>query len=223
MTMGVHRQGVYPFAPDEVLGVAIGTPNPAYPRQRHVGLIYRLDDSIPRLCHLAWHFKLEDEPLPTDYCWGTSGLDPVNKTVMAAYVALLQQNANEVPYGIDFYSDIYFDDNGRYIAQPIGRGLTCATFILAVFARNGFNLVESDGWPERPDDVEWQQQIISALTRCASPEHIDAIKQNVGAKRFRPEEVAAGVISETIPLEFSAAHALAQEILQDLSRSHSIQ
>lgn len=220
--MAVSRQSACPFAPDEILGVAIGTPIPADPQQRHVGLIYRVDNSGPRFCHLAWHFMLKDEPLPTDYFWGLSGLDPVNKTVMAAYVALLKQNASDVPYGID-YGGIYFDDRGRYVVQPLGRGLTCATFILAVFARNGFDLVKIESWPERPDDIEWQQQIIGVLTHRASREHIEAVKQNIGAKRFRPEEVAAGVISENIPLDFSAAHASAQEILHDMYGNSLIQ
>lgn len=220
--MAVSRQSAHPFAPDEILGVAIGTPNPDNTRQRHVGLIYRVADSGPRFCHLAWHFMLEDEPLPADYFWGSSGLDPVNKVFMAAYVASLKQNASDVPYGID-YGGIYFDDQGCYIVQPLGRGLTCATFILAVFARNGFDLVEVENWPERPDDVEWQQQIIGALTHRASREHIEAVKQNVGAKRFRPEEVAAGVISENTPLDFSAARVLVQEILHDMYGGHPIQ
>ncbi len=219
--MAVSRQSAHPFAPDEILGVAIGTPNPDNTQQRHVGLIYRIDDSGPRLCHLAWHFMLKDEPLPADYFWGSSGLDPVNKVFMAAYVASLKRNASDVPYGID-YGGIYFDDQGRYIVQPLGRGLTCATFILAVFTRNGFDLLETESWLERPDDVEWQQQIISVLDRYASREHIEAVKQNVRAKRFRPEEVAAGVISENIPLDFSAAYALAQEILQDMYGSSPI-
>jgi hypothetical protein len=213
--VAIHRQKVVPFDPDEVLGVAIGTPNSADPQQRHVGMIYRIDDSGPRFCHLAWHLTLTDEPLPANYCWGASGLDPVNKAFMAAYVALLKQNASNVPYGIDF-NGVYFDDQGRYIVQPIGRGLTCATFILAVFARNGFELVKRDSWPERANDVQWQEQIIKVLTPYAGPEHIEAIRTNVGAKRFRPEEVAAGVISENSPLDFSAAQALAQEILHDL-------
>lgn len=220
--MAVHRQSVRPFDSDEVLGVAIGTPNLNNPQQRHVGLIYRVDDSGPRFCHLAWHFKLEDEPLPPLYLWGSSGLDPVNKVVMAAYIALLKQNATGVPYGIS-YNGIYFDDQGRYIVQPIGRGLTCATFILAVFTRNGFELLKTDSWPERLDDVQWQQQIIDALTRYASQEHIEVLMQDVGAKRFRPEEVAAGVISEIIPLDFAAADALAQEILQDVYSSSPTQ
>lgn len=215
--MAVYQQSTLPFAQDEVLGVAIGAPNPDNSQQRHVGFIYQVDDSGPRFCHLAWHYKLEDEPLPPGYCWGPSGLDLLNKTVMAAYVALLKQNAR-VPYSIGYDDEVgYFDNNGRYVAQPIGRGLTCATFILTVFSQLGFKLVDVDNWPERPDDAQWQQQIISALTDYASPEHIEAVKQQVGTKRFRPEEAAAGVISENIPLDFSAAHTLAQEILRDIN------
>jgi len=214
--MHVNSQAVHPFDPDKFLGVGIGIPDENRPNQRHVGIIYQADQSGPRICHLAWHCILKDEPLPASYHWGYSGLDDVNKVVMAAYVALLKQNARSVPYGISYIPEHYFDEQGRYIVQPVGYGLTCATFILAVFARNGFELLQTMHWPNRPDDAEWQQQILDALAGRATPEHIEVARQDVGAKRFRPEEVAAGVISEFIPLDFPTAEKTASEILRDI-------
>lgn len=213
--MRVQSQANKPFDPHELLGVAISS---IHQNQRHVGLIYSDDNNQPQLCHLAWHHKLKDEPLPPQYLWGVSGLDQFNKPFMAAYVSLLKQNSTPVPYGIDYadYSGLYFDDQGNYIEQPIGRGLTCATFILAVFNRKGFNLLQTATWPQRQDDVNWQNQIISTLSNQATSEHVEAMKQNIGAIRFRPEEVAAGVISEDIPLDFTSALAIAIEILSDI-------
>lgn len=216
--MRVKSQAFFPFDQDGILGVGIGAFNPNRPQQRHVGLIYRIDDSGPRFCHLAWHYILKDEPLPIDYHWCASGLDDVNKTVMAAYVALLKKNARAVPYGIDYAPPSKnFDEQGRYIIQPIGYGLTCATFILSVFASNGFKILSTKNWPDRPDDSIWQQQILDDLSERATSEHVEAAAQHVGAKRFRPEEVAAGVMSDDIPLDFPEADRIAQEIIRDIS------
>jgi hypothetical protein len=173
------------------------------------------------MCHLAWHHRLRDEDLPADYQWGESGLDPINRVFMAAYVSLLPQNASVVPYGITTYGPC-FDEQGRYVDQPLGFGLTCATFILDVYARRGFNLLREDQWPERADDALWQRLIIEALTTSgASAQHVEAMREHVGAPRFRPEEVAAGCISEEIPISFDDALTLAQEILQDLQTAAS--
>jgi len=198
-------------------------PNPARPQQRHVGLIYRIDDSGPQFCHLAWHFILKDEPLPEEYYWGPSGLDEINKPFMAAYIALLKQNAKSIPYGIS-YTGIYFDDQGQYIVHPIGYGLTCATFILAVFERNGFNLLQTKYWPSRPEDSVWQEQILNDLQdRGASSEHVEAARKEIGAARYRPEEVAAGVISDEAPLSYPEAESIAKEIIEDLYGASAIE
>ncbi|WP_291997005.1 hypothetical protein [Candidatus Accumulibacter sp. ACC012] len=216
--MAVNNPSEKPFPTDEMLGIAIGTPNS--PNQRHIGFIYRLnEESDPRFCHLAWHHILCDELYEPPYLWGASALDQVNNTVMAAYVATLQQNSNVVNYGFSV-DGLFFRDDGQYVVQPIGRGLTCATFILVVLRRNGFELLKTDDWGDRPGDAEWQNQIIEVLDRCA-PEHAEAMKQDIGASRFRPEEVAGGMISEGIPLSLSDAEKLAGEILQDIQRASS--
>lgn len=213
--MHVFRQSTRTFEPDEYLGIAIGIPNLEHPQQRHVGLIYSDGEYPPRFCHLAWHYTLCDEHLPTEYLWGQSGLDQINKIFMAAYVMQLQQNAQSVPYGIS-YTTPCFDINGKYISQPIGQGLTCATFILAVFESKGIYLLNRDAWQTRDDDEEWQNQIMDLLSRRASPEHIEAMKSNLGDVRFRTEEVTAGFISDAAPLNFESATEIAAEILNDI-------
>ena len=57
----------------------------------------------------------------------------------------------------------------------------------------------------------------------AEPEHIAAVRNDVGAKRFRPEEVVAAVISPSgeWPVRFAAAAALAAQILADLQAART--
>lgn len=215
--MRVFPQSARVFDPGEVLGVGIRHMDPPYEQQLHIGLIYHIDDSGPRFCHLEWHHQLRDELLPPTYLWGPCGLDFVNKPIMAAYVSLLRKNSKSIPYSIEFNDQgIYFDDEGKYIVHPVGQGLTCATFILAVFSRMGFPLLDIDTWQHRQDDVDWQQRILTVLVNYATQEHISAARQNIGSLRFRPEEVAAGIISEDHPLDFPTAQNVAAEILQDI-------
>jgi hypothetical protein len=56
---------------------------------------------------------------------------------------------------------------------------------------------------------------------CA--DHIALLRSDVGAKRFRPEEAAAGVITTQPPLVFHDARALGDEILQDLAQGRVVQ
>ena len=222
--MAVQCETSPAFPSDEVLGIAIGTPHD--PSQRHVGFIYQLNGAGPRLAHLQWHHRATDEPLPSGYCWGASALDSINKAFLAAWVALLQKNSKAVPYGIE-YDDHreYFDNEANYVPQPVGRGLTCATFVLAVYSRTGYPILDAAGWPSnRAGDAEWQRHIIDLLRKNgASSEHVAAVAEDVGCVRFRPEEVVAGAISADVPIDFATADTLAKEILSDigaLNRKH---
>lgn len=102
---------------------------------------------------------------------------------------------------------------------PTRLGLTCATFILAVFEAAGISLIKYDTWPEnRPSDFEWQKQIITALrrTRSATPEHIKAVEGDVGSARYRPEEVAGAATANPLPADFPLAAERGQQILERL-------
>ena len=89
--------------------------------------------------------------------------------------------------------------------------------MLSVFSRYGFELLDIVNWPDRVEDSIWQAEIIESLrVHGADQIHVDAISGDIGAVRFRPEEVAAGVLSETLTLGFLDAEKVAQEILKDL-------
>ena len=70
------------------VGLAIGRSNAT---QNHVGLLY-LTDTGPRMLHLAWHYRLQnDDPyddLWRNYLWADFNLeDEENRSALAAVVA----------------------------------------------------------------------------------------------------------------------------------------
>lgn len=214
--MVVQHQSETAFVASEVLGIGIMAVDET---QRHIGLIYCLgEDEQPRLCHLAFHFRITDESLPADYLWAGCSLDSINKTMVAAFIAQVHQNAKSVPYGLGDYKQECWDAEGKYIPQPIGWGLTCATFVLSIFTRLGFDLLDTENWPNRPEDAHWQQHILRVLKRHASAEHVAAAAADIGAKRFRPEEVAAvAIMFDDLPLTFEITSQVAAQIIEDVN------
>ncbi|MCC0045722.1 MAG: hypothetical protein H6903_08470 [Rhodobacteraceae bacterium] len=188
--------------------------------QRHCGVIYRPDAEVVRFLHLAFHFDLRDEALNGTYWWAPSGLDPENQLVLAALANVIAEGHPSIPYGFDMDGLIFDKATGALLPAPPGRGLTCATFVLAMLQTYGFEPILSRSWEVRHEDEQWQDQILAYMQeRGASPEHLDAIRSAESNKRFRPEEVvgtAAQQVDEWA-IEFERAQLLAAEVLRDMA------
>jgi hypothetical protein len=138
--------------------------------------------------------------------------------VLAFCDLIIQANPAGIPYAFDSPSDCFDSETGQFLLGPSKKGLTCATFVLAIFHAVGLRLLDLTGWPKREEDARWQESIINLLRGRASQEHIDAVTSQVGAVRVRPEEVAGASAAEIHPIGFANANALAIEILQQLTR-----
>ena len=176
-----------------------------------------------RLLDLAWHHRLRNDP-PDDerYLW----IDPTIPTVRLRQVAAMcrkvwRSNEQYIPYAFSQPNDFFDVETGACLLGPTRFGLTCATFVLAIFEVVGLRLVQYETWPTgRDGDVEWQQQIVALLQQLnppASPEHISAIKQEVGTARFRPEEIAGAATVLPLPASFADASAGAHLVLDKLA------
>jgi hypothetical protein len=173
--------------------------------------------------HLAWHFDLRHEPPSDRYLW----VDPVipePRLVQVAAVCRLVRRENgkgRIPYGFSPPSDCLDAETGDYLFGPTRVGLTCATFVLAVFHRAGLLLVLYSSWPvNRPGDADWQRFIVEELrnnTPTATPEHVRAVESDIGITvRYRPEEVAGACTVAPIPVSFQKAEEQGQLILARL-------
>jgi hypothetical protein len=174
----------------------------------HAGIVFRPSDGIGAVVHLAWHCQLECDP-PSGWAHVVPDLDPVDLIVIAAHCVTLRDVRPEVPYGLAFENSS-FDEDGKFVSGPGESGLTCATFVLAVFDWARVRLLDQPSWQTRPEDVTIQQRLAGYLKKTANarPEHVAAVEAEVGCVRFRSEEAAAASAMKERPIAFErAAHA----------------
>lgn len=205
------------FAEIRHVAVAIAVVRPG---QQHAGILHKEEVlNEVRLAHLAWHNQLRDDHPKDSYLW----IDPPIPTLRARQVAarcrqILRANKRGIPYAFSPPTDCFDHETGGFLFGPTRVGLTCAAFILAVFDSAGIRLADYSTWPQRRDgDCEWQQFVIEQLKQGgASLEHMDLVKREIGAVRYRPEDVAGCAAADKLPCPFLVAEPLSQEILKSL-------
>jgi hypothetical protein len=166
------------------------------------------------LLHLGWHHKLDHEPWNGMYHWlEFGGLDRELQETFADWAVLVADASPgiPIPYSIIFRPGKNFDIQGRFIHQDDGSGLTCATFLLALFSDYDLPLIDVSTWPEyRSGDLTWVRKILKALRkqiqlkRLPAWDWIEQAKRRHKLRRFRPEEVfATASLFSGEPLDFS--------------------
>lgn len=200
---------------DDIVWIGIIEPKPG---QRHCGLIYQITGTL-RILHLAFHHLLRDEPYGGDYWWSPVGLDPDNQAALAAIISTIATGHPMIPYGFDLSGIVFDKVTGAILNAPPGTGLTCSTFILAVFNTFNFHPTKLESWMIRPGDDNWQKDMIALMVdHGAADEHTAAVRNHSKSARFRPEEVVGCVStnSDEWPIEFDKAVSLASEVLADM-------
>jgi hypothetical protein len=217
--MAVRSASDAPFERVSEFGVAIREIDPA---QNHCAILYKLDGREARLCHFADHHDLRDEITHAPYLWADAGLDPANRRFVAAWVGNLYINKDNIPYGLDSAGCCFDVATGEFITPPIGKGLTCSTFITSVLRSLGFDVLKESEWPQRSADVVFGQTVVERLVAAhANEDHIQAVKADIGAQRFRPEEVVGAITLSAWPVEFADARAIADAVTMDLKAARS--
>lgn len=210
----LYLQKNSPFSGAEFVAVVVSGSE----EQRHAGLFYCLGGE-EEVCflHLGFHYQLRREIPKEHHCWlKLTGFDAIERQSLATWIdAIWKENGNRVPYGINYSNSKHFNNKGAFIAADDDGGLTCATFLLALFQDYGFPVIDTATSYRRDNDVEWQKKIIDCLSGFAPKDYIESQKEFLGiAARYRPEEVA-GSVSALIdePLDFDTAINLGAIVL----------
>ena len=206
-----------PFDTVQDLGIGIRTLRGE--SQLHIGILHKVENGSALLLHLRHHFDLKNEPPANEFRWLQIELDDINRRLVVSLCRAIAEKARNVSFGFT-YTGIYFSDLGEYISQPTGHGLTCATFVMAVFAKLRIPLLILAGWPNRPDDPVWQAGQANYLRQRFGFLLADAVAAHIGEPRYRPEEVSAGAVSRGRPLDFVTAAAMGDRIKRELLRSY---
>jgi len=197
--------------------------------QRHVGILYKPDGTRGevRFLHLAWHHDLRVEPPKKSLSWAEPKMPPEKALVLARVCKLVGQKygrgfGKKLCYAVR-YTDGRFDlDSAEFLTRD-GRGLTCATFIMAVFKTYEVPLVLQDEWPpDRAGDKAWHDKVVRYLAEGKADEsHVEAVRNERGCARYRPEEVAAAALAEVLPVGFQFAETTGVLIVDHLRKDPS--
>jgi len=181
--------------------------------QKHVALIYRAENSNMMLLHLGWHRKLYHEKWKGLYHWSEfGGVDRELQETFADWAVIVAEAdpGVPIPYSLIFRQGRHFDSKGNFIPEKDGSGLTCATFLLALFSDFDLPLLDVSSWPRsRPGDFTWMRKILKALRdqigeRLPAWDWIEQVRRRHTLKRFRPEEVfATAALFSGEPLDFT--------------------
>ncbi len=193
--------------PDSI-GILIGRSDPINnPLQFHCGIVFRSDNKI-NVLHLEWHHSLsvsENISEFTNYIYVKSKLIGFTQQAVSAMCRLIvkKKSENKIPYALR-YKGGSFSNTGILKLEETEFGLTCATFVLAVFKSCSISLIDILNWSEREIDSCFHISVVNALERSKeyfhiSDEHIENVKNEIGCSRFRPEEVAISISFENIP------------------------
>lgn len=181
--------------PSFVFGLAIQVNSGT--RQLHTSVLYRFDGRLmigDLLCHLSTR---REEARPSNrLLWIAPDLTQHEQEILAAKVdAWLEENGNMIPYSVAHPGGVIFRDD-IWVGHEPGQGLTCATFVVALFDELGIPFIDIETWESREGDAEWANNILAAMSPYMKKEHIDAQLERLGeTARVRPNDVtAAGLL-----------------------------
>lgn len=206
-----------PVSPENVKYVAVALSRNHFDGElrSHASIIYRT--SIGEATILDFLLNGQIRSVPADravrrhrFTWAVPQFPDIVLQAIARFCETLGESSQSFPYWIDFPADSRFFDAGNSIELRGGAvGLTCATFVLAVFASLRKSLLNMDTWTEGDDtrkaeDEDWQHWILSKLrdnppAYGISAELMQRGEQRIPFLRYRPEDLVWRVPARATP------------------------
>jgi hypothetical protein len=181
----------------------------------HAGILFR-DRKRKKVRLLDFHLDgcvhVVDIDAPPEMAWAIPELDELELGEVSAYCKSMAM-ARPVPHLHYFFSiteATHLVETGGTYSLANAQGLTCSTFVLAVFQTLKLPLLLLPSWPLRPDDESAQRSLLGLLSRLRQRLSI-TIHQLINARaqlpcrRYRPEEVAAACVVGGHPTHFDQA------------------
>ncbi|CAG4906374.1 hypothetical protein [Paraburkholderia saeva] len=212
---------------DVALAIVIGgEPITGAQGQRHAGFVVKANDHNLWLFDLAWHNMCRKSPIDPGYAYVIAEfLDPFAANAIIGFLAnVYDANKDRFTYAIgwDDKGGYFEKGTGKPLKTGLGEGLTCATFVLEVLARYGFDLVDTSTWPLTEENAQWQRMILDRLMQTR-PTSIDDFVVQLGrvgnVPRFKPEEaIGAANYFDEDPLPFDIVSPAGAEAVAELKR-----
>jgi len=177
----------------------------------HAGILYRcpVDNQI-YLLHFGAAGEVRREPWSASYAWCALNLLHDELYQLSQLCKLIVDLREEIPYGVSFKCDTRFCVNtGHLELNTAQKGLTCATFVLALLNGFNINLIDTETWP--PASAADLQYIADYF-----PDDVE-IALEFPCSRYKPQEVAGACLVDNMPVVYEMAIAKAEEVMADIS------
>lgn len=195
----------------------------------HTGILCRLNGRL-HVIDQTWHERFRvAEATADDPCVVPSLLPEEIRDLTANCRHFVdRRNRGEpgqrLPYGFTQPRNPSITRDGEILWDE-GVGLTCSTFVLAMFEAARVPWVDLSGWRRREGDDARHLELLSMMREGveefaiepASAAHIENVEKQLPCIRVRPEEAAAPGLSEHLPLGFEEAERLGGWILEKLT------
>jgi len=202
--------------------------------ERHTGFFYRdPDDNKVVLLHLQTdNLHVVDAATERSAQFYLRASPAIHKRrhgdlAAKAYLVYKRNSTGRVPYGFSCPTNFFIPDTGEInLSHQNNIGLTCATLLLAIFHMAGYQLVDYSSWKPRYADLIPQQKLLANLIDLEkikrfrdtgiTSKYIDAVKKQMTAIRFRPEEVIAAAVTAQEINTMDQLEPLGYEIVQQI-------
>lgn len=187
----------------------------------HIAIVYRDEEALKptwRLIHLFGDRQLRRESFDRGR-WRVWVSPSVAEDVVPVIIARCHTLGLSTVTGLRFGLGSPFDCFDPLSAEmlPAHSGLTCATFVEAVFYLAGIVLIDRTGWPSRVGDTSFQLKVVTDFQSGGIDHaHILANKTRVGSPRCRPSEIAAASTLIPPPAQFATLRPVADRIVEML-------
>lgn len=197
----------------------------AEPDCEHAALAFREMGGSLRLLHFVIDGTVHAGDYEEKYLLVAPNLLRSSAIVLAEICEQLAQNPRLFRSHYDFGADpnARFDiGNGRcdLITTEPGTGLTCSTFVAAMF--NGIRrpLVDITTWQARPSDRQRHLYLLDVLRQHRQADRARVLQDRVDRIRVSPLEVAGAALEDELPAPFQACCKNAPVIKEILFRKN---
>ncbi len=205
------------------IGVGIKQIGRQTPPRHHVALLYSADQLPCRISHLEDDNKFIDCEWDSTFLWHEAdALDEFDRSATVAFLLYLDRSKPTIPYGFRSVSCRFATNQLtgllEFTAKDPGCGLTCSSFICAVFRSLSLPFLVDDSWSaDRPEDAVWRaSMIVDYLRTRLAPDRYSALIKGIADPRVRPEEAAAAFTQGSWPVKFADILQVAQQIVDEV-------
>lgn len=129
----------------------------------------------------------------------------------------------QIPYAFRYTNKTHINQGTGEVNLEDGAGMSCSTYVLAVFQSVGITLVNIGTWQTREGDIARHEALLQKMREGipgwsppAPPEHIALVERETNCMRVRPEEVAATAMYDDHPATFAQLEPAGAWILSQL-------